>query len=97
MSARALRTARETGKFEAEGWRVRKDGSRFYAHVVVTALHDPSAPSRRPSGRLRGFSQQSEVGEPIELLRAGMLFHARGLVNTKAIQHYLDWVWPYWV
>ncbi|HWA28751.1 MAG TPA: hypothetical protein VG734_24080 [Lacunisphaera sp.] len=47
--------------------------------------------------RLRGFSQQSEVGEPIELLRAGMLFHARGLVNTKAIQHNLDWVWPYWV
>ncbi len=48
-------------------------------------------------GRLRGFSQQSEVGEPIDLLRAGMLFHARGLVNTKAIQHNLDWVWPYWV
>ncbi len=47
--------------------------------------------------RLRGFSQQSEVGEPIELLRAGMLFHARGLVNTKAIQNNLDWVWPYWV
>lgn len=47
--------------------------------------------------RLRNFSQQSEVGEPIELLRAGMLFHARGLVNTKAIQHNLDWVWPYWV
>lgn len=47
--------------------------------------------------RLRGFAQHSEVGEPIELLRAGMLFHARGLVNTKAIQHNLDWVWPYWV
>lgn len=47
--------------------------------------------------RLRGFAQRSEVGEPIELLRAGMLFHARGLVNTKAIQHNLDWVWPYWV
>lgn len=47
--------------------------------------------------RLRGFAQTSEVGEPIELLRAGMLFHARGLVNTKAIQHNLDWIWPYWV
>jgi hypothetical protein len=47
--------------------------------------------------RLRGFSQESEVSEPIELLRAGMLFHARGLVNTKAIQHNLDWIWPYWV
>ncbi len=47
--------------------------------------------------RLRGFSQHSEVGEPIELLRAGVLFHARGLINTKAIQNNLDWVWPYWV
>jgi len=46
---------------------------------------------------LRSFAQPSEVGEPIELLRAGMLFHARGLVNTKAIQNNLDWVWPYWV
>ncbi len=31
------------------------------------------------------------------MLRAGILFHARGLINTKAIQHNMDWVWPYWV
>src|SRR6056297_3966893 len=47
--------------------------------------------------RLRRFTQPSEVQEPIELLRAGIIFHARGLINTKAIQHNLDWVWPYWV
>jgi hypothetical protein len=47
--------------------------------------------------KLRGFAQPSEVAEPIELLRAGMLFHARGLLNTKAIQNNLDWVWPFWV
>jgi hypothetical protein len=47
--------------------------------------------------RIRNFAQPSEVAEPIELLRAGVLFHARGVVNTKAIQHNLDWVWPYWV
>jgi hypothetical protein len=47
--------------------------------------------------RLRRFAQPSEVQEPIELLRAGILFHARGLINTRAIQHNLDWVWPYWV
>ncbi|HZN35670.1 MAG TPA: hypothetical protein VFB80_17695 [Pirellulaceae bacterium] len=46
--------------------------------------------------RLRSFAQASEVAEPIELLRAGILFHARGAVNTKAIQHNLDWIWPYW-
>lgn len=47
--------------------------------------------------RLRRFSQPSEVQEPIELLRAGIEFHARGLINTKAIQHNLDWIWPFWV
>jgi hypothetical protein len=47
--------------------------------------------------RLRAFAKPSEVGEPIELLRAGVVFHARGLINTRAIQFNLDWVWPYWV
>lgn len=47
--------------------------------------------------RIRGFAQPSEVAEPFELLRAGIVFHARGLVNAKAIQHNLDWVWPFWV
>ncbi len=47
--------------------------------------------------KIRSFAQPSEFAEPVELLRAGMLFHARGLVNTKAIQNNLDWIWPYWV
>jgi hypothetical protein len=47
--------------------------------------------------RLRSFAQPSEVGEPVELLRAGAMFHARGLINTRAIQFNLDWVWPFWV
>ena len=36
-----LATAARDGRFEEEGWRVRKDGSRFWANVVITALHDP--------------------------------------------------------
>ncbi len=47
--------------------------------------------------KLRRFGHPSEVQEPIELIRAGVLFHARGLVNTRAIQYNLDWVWPYWI
>ncbi|MCF8143578.1 MAG: hypothetical protein K9N21_06625 [Deltaproteobacteria bacterium] len=47
--------------------------------------------------RLRRLSQPSEVQEPLELIRAGVVFHARGLINTKVIQNNLDWVWPYWV
>ncbi len=37
-----LREAARVGRFEDEGWRLRKDGSRFWANVVITALRDPS-------------------------------------------------------
>jgi PAS domain S-box-containing protein len=40
LPARCLETARENGKFEAEGWRVRKDGSKFLASVVIDALYE---------------------------------------------------------
>jgi anti-anti-sigma regulatory factor len=45
-----LKTASEQGRFEDEGWRVRKDGSRFWANVIITALRDKE-------GRLRGFGK----------------------------------------
>ena len=47
--------------------------------------------------RLEQFSQPSEVFTPMELLRAGVIFHARGLVNARVIQTNMDWAWPYWV
>jgi PAS domain S-box-containing protein len=45
-----LKVAREEGRFEDEGWRVRKDGSQFWANVVITALHDEQ-------GVLKGFAK----------------------------------------
>lgn len=45
-----LRVATQEGRFEDEGWRVRKDGSRFWANVVITPLRDRD-------GRLRGFGK----------------------------------------
>ena len=36
----ALRTAAEEGRYEREGWRVRKDGIRFWASVIIDAIHD---------------------------------------------------------
>ncbi|MFP4473942.1 MAG: hypothetical protein ACLFOY_00185 [Desulfatibacillaceae bacterium] len=47
--------------------------------------------------KVRSFAQPSEVAEPFELVRAAILFHARGIINTQAIQHNMDWIWPYWV
>ena len=48
--AEELRRAAAEGRVEDEGWRVRKDGSRFWANVVITALRDES-------GTLRGFGK----------------------------------------
>ena len=47
--------------------------------------------------QLQNFAQPSEVTVPLELLRFGVALHARGLINSLAIQHNLDWIWPYWV
>ena len=50
LPALALRQAANEGKFEVEGWRVRKDGTRFWASVVIDAIHDQS-------GTLIGFAK----------------------------------------
>ena len=47
--------------------------------------------------QLQNFAQPSEVAAPTELIRSGVVLHARGLINSLAIQHNLDWIWPYWV
>ena len=46
---------------------------------------------------LQNFAQPSEVVAPLELVRSGVVLHARGLINSLAIQHNLDWIWPFWV
>jgi PAS domain S-box-containing protein len=50
VPARALEEAERTGRFEREGWRVRKDGTKFWAHVVIDAI-------RSPEGELVGFAK----------------------------------------
>ncbi|HET7401522.1 MAG TPA: PAS domain S-box protein, partial [Usitatibacter sp.] len=48
--ARELEQAKRLGRFEDEGWRLRKDGTRFWANVIITALRDAG-------GELRGFAK----------------------------------------
>jgi PAS domain S-box-containing protein len=50
LPAKALREAKAQGRFEAEGWRVRKDGSRFWANAIVEPIRDGQ-------GRLIGFAK----------------------------------------
>ena len=47
---KALATAASEGRFEAEGWRLRKDGERFWANVVIDPIRDPD-------GKLLGFTK----------------------------------------
>jgi PAS domain S-box-containing protein len=49
-TTRELRTARNEGRVEDEGWRIRKDGTRFWADTVISALQDET-------GRYRGFAK----------------------------------------
>src|SRR5437762_523769 len=54
----ALTTATEEDRYEAEGWRVRKDGSRFWASVIIDRVTDAS-------GRVRGFAKITrDITEP---------------------------------
>ncbi len=75
MPRRALETARREGRYEAEGWRQRKDGSRFWASVVIDAILD--------QGTLIGFakitrdlSERREVQLQLEQARE-QLFQAQ--------------------
>jgi PAS domain S-box-containing protein len=67
VPAKALASASTQGRFEAEGWRVRKDGTRFWAHVVIDPIRDPE-------GQLVGFAKitrdLTERMETQEALRA---------------------------
>jgi PAS domain S-box-containing protein len=74
-----LRVATAEGRFEDEGWRVRKDGSRFWANVIVTAMHDAT-------GRLLGFAQVArDVTKQKEAEEArDKLFNVRDIVARLA-------------
>jgi PAS domain S-box-containing protein len=50
LPRQVIATAARTGKYEAEGWRVRKDGSTFWANVTINAIHSPE-------GELLGFAK----------------------------------------
>src|SRR3984957_2127938 len=88
---RALNIAREKGKFEAEGWRVRKDGSKFLASIVVDALYE--------GGELIGFTKITrdvteqnnsadalkESERPLRLLVNGVTDYAIYMLNPDGI------------
>ncbi|MGP9417486.1 EAL domain-containing protein [Pseudomonas reactans] len=86
--AHGLETARRTGRYESEGWRQRKDGSRFWAHVIIEAVRD--------AGTLLGFAKVTrDVSErrlyEQELLAAKEIAEASNEKMT-ALSQFLDTV-----
>ena len=69
----ALEIAARDGRYESQGWHVRKDGSRFLADVVIDALKDDA-------GRLIGFAKITrDVTERVQAAQARI-----GLVQSRA-------------
>ncbi|MEJ7926629.1 PAS domain S-box protein [Sphingobium sp. AN641] len=72
LPGRALQTARTEGKFESEGWRVRKDGSRFWAHVVVDPIRDEDGTLIGFAKITRDNSDKKAAQEEVERTRAAL-------------------------
>jgi PAS domain S-box-containing protein len=70
--ARALQRARDEGKFEKEGWRVRKDGSRFWAYVVIDPLRDETGQIFGYAKITKDVTERKEAQEKLDRTREAL-------------------------
>jgi len=66
VPARALSTAAGVGRLEAEGWRVRRDGSRFWAHVIIDAIRDDADVLVGFAKITRDLTEKKKAAEALE-------------------------------
>ncbi|WP_423604164.1 PAS domain S-box protein [Sphingomonas sp. MS122] len=69
---RALETARKYGRFSSEGWRLRKDGSRFRASVVIDAIHDDDGKLIGFAKITRDITEREEAQRELEVAREAL-------------------------
>ncbi|MGV3743087.1 MAG: PAS domain S-box protein, partial [Burkholderiaceae bacterium] len=72
----ALRRAKEEGRYESEGWRVRKDGTRFWAHVIIDAIRDDAGELVGFAKITRDITEKREAEKALERANAA-LFQAQ--------------------
>ena len=80
---RGLKTAAETGRYEDEGWRLRKDGSRFWGNVVITAL-------RSEDGTLVGFAKVTRDLSERQRAEQARLELAKQVAATRAAESVIE-------
>jgi PAS domain S-box-containing protein len=78
-----LEVAKEKGRFEDEGWRVRKDGSRFWANVIITALRDKSGQLVGFGKVTRDFTERMETKAALEKSERSLRELSLHLLSTQ--------------
>lgn len=84
-----LKLALADGRFEDEGWRLRKDGSRFWANVVVTALHDETGGLKGFSKVARDFTERRQAQQALRDL-SGRLLRAEDQERRRLAREFHD-------
>lgn len=69
LPARALETAKQKGKFEAEGWRIRKDGTKFWAYVIIDPIRNQSGDVIGYAKITRDLTERKEAADKLEKAR----------------------------
>jgi PAS domain S-box-containing protein len=72
IPALALDTARTSGQFETEGWRMRKDGGRFWAHVVIDPITDSGRSLVGFAKITRDLTERREAQDKLEKAREAL-------------------------
>lgn len=69
----ALKIAEREGKYEKEGWRIRKDGTRFWAHVIIDAIRDENGKLIGFAKVTRDITERKEAQEALEQAREALV------------------------
>src|SRR5258707_4312164 len=70
---KALEAVERDGRSEKEGWRVRKDGSRFWAHVIIDAIRDDDGKLIGYAKITRDITERREVQRQLEVARQALM------------------------
>lgn len=81
LPVRALHTAATEGRFEHEGWRLRKDGSRFWAHVIIDPIISPSGEVIGYAKVTRDLTERRSAEEELRLSEQRFRYLVEGVTD----------------